>query len=152
MNNQGSDRFAARLRSVIDRSGIKQTVLAKAAGVTPQTLSRYLRGDRVPHGSIVKCLADRLQVSVSYLLGESPQAAPLADQPVANETHGVYTPDAVSLVGLNEEERRTILRMIEALRSGQLDVQQHLIGQLKIIELVVQSRRNQPHKKEGHGA
>lgn len=141
--------FSARLRRAIQAAGIKQTVLAKAAGVTPQTLSRYLRGDRVPHESVVRHLADRLQVTASYLLGDTPEVAAMADQPVMREVVPAYTPDAVSLVGLNEDERRTIIRMLDALRSGQADVRQHLIGQLKIIELVVQSRRKQSHQKDG---
>jgi len=144
--------FSNRLSVAIAHAGKRKGDVARSVGLTPRSLSRYLTADRVPHQAVLTALAHELGVTVEYLLGYDEKRAPLADQPVANETHGVYTPDAVSLVGLNEEERRTILRMIEALRSGQLDVQQHLIGQLKIIELVVQSRRNQPHKKEGHGA
>lgn len=142
--------FSKRLAVAIASSGKKKGDVARAAKISPLSLSRYLKGDRVPHETMVSALAQELGVTVDYLLGNDGEAAPLGDSPVMRETIPLYTVDAVSLVGLNAEERRTVLRIIDALRSGQPDIQQHLIGQLKIIELVVQSRRKQSHRKEGH--
>lgn len=142
--------FAARLEEAIAKTGIKKAALAKAVGLTPQSLSRYLSSGRMPHISIVALLAQKLHVSADYLRGTSPEPAPLADTPVVREATFPYPPDAVSLVGLNVEERRTVLRMLEALRSGDDEIRRHLIGQLKIIETAVQSRRQQPRaEREG---
>jgi len=140
--------FSARLAEAIKRRGVKKSVLARAVGVTPGNLSRYLNGRIVPDRPVLLLLAQELDVSMEYLLGQPPNMATPPDRVVMRETDARYTPDAVSLVGLNADERQTILRMLDALRSGQADVRQHLIGQLKIIELVVQSRRKQPHQKD----
>ena len=144
--------FSNRLGVAIARSGKKKGDVARAAKLEPRSLSRYLKGDRVPHETVLMALAQQLGVSVDYLLGRAENPSIPTSSTVVSEPPGVYTPDAVSLVGLGEDERRTVLRMLDALRSGQADVHQHLIGQLKIIELVVQSRRKLPRPKEGNGS
>jgi transcriptional regulator with XRE-family HTH domain len=97
--------FSQRLRTAIAKAGIKKAALAESAGLTPQSLSRYLRSGRTPHHAIVMALAQKLSVSTEYLLGDSPISANLADTPVAREPVEPYTPDAVALTGLDQEDR-----------------------------------------------
>lgn len=60
----------------------------------------------------------------------------------------MYLPDAVSLVGMGEEERATMLRLRDAQKSGEDDIRRHLIGQLKIVGAAIQYRRQQAGKKK----
>ena len=63
------------------------------------------------------------------------------------ESSACYTPDAVALTGLDADDRQTVVRLLDALRSGEEDVRRHLIGQLKIIEQALESRRQQSRKE-----
>lgn len=145
--NQG---FSKRLSIAIVKAGKKKGEVARSVGLSPTSLSRYLSGDRIPHQSMVAALAQQLDVTVDYLLGTRQKLAAMADRPVACETEAGYPPDAIALTGLDVEERRTMLRMLDALRSGDAQVRQHLIGQLKIIEFALESRRQQS-RAEGEG-
>lgn len=140
--------FSKRLQIAIAKAGIRKGDLARAVGLTPNSLSRYLRGDRVPHRAVLIALAETLKVAPSYLLGTDAAPRPLADTPVAREVLSPYPHDAVSLAGLDVEERRTMIRMLDALRSGDAEIRRHLIGQLKIIEVALQSRRQQPRAEK----
>lgn len=143
-------RFSQRLAVAIARSGKKKGDLARSVGLSPLSLSRYLKGDRVPHETVLRALAQQLDVSVMELLGSESTA--LADVPVVREVDPVYPPDAVALTGLDLEDRRTVLRLLDALRSGDAEIRRHLIGQLKIIEVAMKARRQQPREESGDGA
>lgn len=136
--------FSNRLGVAIAQAGMKKGNVARAVGLTARSLSRYLTGDRVPHETVLRALALQLSVTVAYLLGTDQKAASLADAPGVKETVDRYAPDAVALTGLDLEERQTVLRLLQALRSGDGDVRRHLIGQLKLIETAVEARRQQP--------
>lgn len=148
--------FSARLRAAIERRGLKQKALARAVGVSSNSLSRYLMGDRAPGRPVILALARELGVSVTWLsegVGPGPdlQRTPQDISTIARETEALYPVDAVSLVGLDVEERRTVLRMLNALRSGDAEVRQHLIGQLKLIESALSARRQQLRAEKEHG-
>ncbi len=53
---------------------------------------------------------------------------------------------------LSVDERETLARCAEALRDGQADVRQHLIGQLKLIEDTVRLRAKQKTRGQPSGA
>ena len=134
--------FPERLASAIKQKGVKKSALARAVGVTPGNLSRYLNGTIVPRHSVMLVLAKELSVPLNYLQGAT---VGTDERPtVAKETESVYIPDAVALTGLDDDERRTVLRLLDALRSGEPDIRRHLIGQLKIIEDAVRYLRMQP--------
>ncbi|MDH5669344.1 MAG: helix-turn-helix domain-containing protein [Nitrospira sp.] len=139
--------FSARLAMAIARSGKKKGVIAKSVGLTPLSLSRYLKGDRVPHKTVLVALAGELDVSVDYLLGNTQEMTPTAESNGMQESSACYTPDAVALTGLDADDRQTVVRLLDALRSGEEDVRRHLIGQLKIIEQALESRRQQSRKE-----
>jgi len=136
--------FSHRLSVAIANSGKKKGDVARSVGLAPRSLSRYLTQDRVPHQTVLQSLAGALGVTTAYLLGDSPAPSSLADAPVARESSPDYAPDAVALTGLDQEDRRTVLRLLNALRSGDAEIRRHLIGQLKIIEVAMKARRQQP--------
>lgn len=62
-------KFVVRLRQLIEREKIKQKDLALDVGITEAALSRYMKGDRTPHGDTLCNLATALHTTTDYLLG-----------------------------------------------------------------------------------
>lgn len=63
--------FPKRLKKIMKDEHITQSDLAKKIGVTRQSISTYLNGDRNPDIIVLKRLADVLSVSSDYLIGLS---------------------------------------------------------------------------------
>lgn len=66
-----NDIFPSRLRKRLSEMGINQSDLARAVGVTPQAISKYLTGQVVPELATVVKIARHLRVSIDYLCGLS---------------------------------------------------------------------------------
>lgn len=62
-------KFVERLKELIARENIKQKDLAEDVGITEAALSRYMKGDRTPHGETLCNLATALHTTTDYLLG-----------------------------------------------------------------------------------
>lgn len=58
-----------RLRSAIKESGIEQKEIAKAIGVSAQTVSKYMRENIFPALDTLAKLCRYLDVSSDYILG-----------------------------------------------------------------------------------
>lgn len=67
--------FAARLRSAMERAGMKQTDLAQQVGASKAAVSQYLSGKNIPGISRIKAIADATGVSFEYLVSPAPVAA-----------------------------------------------------------------------------
>ena len=65
------DKFNERLATLLKKSGLTQKELAQKANVTESSMSHYLKGDRHPRASVVARIAEALNTSTDYLLGES---------------------------------------------------------------------------------
>ncbi|MEE3343548.1 MAG: helix-turn-helix transcriptional regulator [Bacilli bacterium] len=63
------EKFVERLRELLARENIKQKDLAQDVGITEAALSRYMKGDRIPHGETICNLATALHTTTDYLLG-----------------------------------------------------------------------------------
>ncbi len=61
--------FAQRLRFLIDDAGITQTELARKAGVSKSSISRYLKGDWEAKQDIVYAIAHSMGVNEAWLMG-----------------------------------------------------------------------------------
>lgn len=61
----------ARLREVIQSSGIPQKEIARKIGVSAQTVSKYMRLDIFPALDTFAKLCDLLDVKSDYILGIS---------------------------------------------------------------------------------
>lgn len=58
-----------RLREEIINSGLTQKEIAQAIGVSPQTVSRYMRDDIFPALDTLAKLCQLLDISADYILG-----------------------------------------------------------------------------------
>ena len=63
--------FAIALRQTLEGKGVTQGELASLIGVTPQTVSQYCSGASEPSFDNLVKIADKLDVSVDYLLGRT---------------------------------------------------------------------------------
>lgn len=71
--------FSSRLRRAMDSAGMSQRALAKATGVSKQSVTNWLGEVHEPRLSQVKRTADALGVSIGYLVGDdSTQSRPLS--------------------------------------------------------------------------
>ncbi len=58
-----------RLRESISLSGINQKELAKKIGVSPQTVSKYMKHDIFPALDTLAKICKEIDVSADYILG-----------------------------------------------------------------------------------
>ena len=63
--------LATRLRKLIEDTGVSQTELAAAIGVTRQAVNSYTLGNTVPNSDVLLNIAKYFDVSSDYLLGLS---------------------------------------------------------------------------------
>lgn len=62
--------FGERMKLMLESKGMSQSVLARKSGITEVSISRYIKGDRVPNVKALKRIAEALECSVSDLLEE----------------------------------------------------------------------------------
>ena len=60
--------IADRIINALNRCGISQRQLADAVGMTGATISRYIKGKRIPSAEILGRIADVLGVTTDYLI------------------------------------------------------------------------------------
>jgi len=65
------EKFGDTLRAIRKKRGLSMDALAELAGTSKQVLSRYENNERVPKISMVKKLADALNVSLAELSGDA---------------------------------------------------------------------------------
>ena len=63
--------FSDRLKQSIQDRGLTQMMLATLIGTTEVSISRYLKGKRIPSADVLYKLCKALDVSADYLLGLS---------------------------------------------------------------------------------
>ncbi len=83
-----SDRpvWQQRLREAVRRSGMKQSVIAYDARVTPETLSRLLNTPNLrPTLATITSVAHAAGVSVGWLIGEDPYKLTAEEQGALRE-------------------------------------------------------------------
>ena len=61
-----------RLREIIKQSSLSQKEIAKQIGVSPQTISKYMKKDIFPALDTFAKICKLLDVSSDYVLGISP--------------------------------------------------------------------------------
>lgn len=61
--------FSERLKYVMEQRGLSYRDLEKITGLAPQTLNRYVLGQRVPKIDVAKEIAERLNVNILWLQG-----------------------------------------------------------------------------------
>lgn len=66
-----STDFGNRLKVVRDEKGLKREDIANKIGTSPAIIGRYERGERTPSIEIAKKIAEALDVSLDYLVGDT---------------------------------------------------------------------------------
>lgn len=79
MSEKTTGQIAARIRSQARRQNITQAALAAALGLTQQAVSRRLSGEVEISIGEIEILARALNVSVSWLFGETAEEAPVPE-------------------------------------------------------------------------
>ena len=66
MNNT----LGGRILELLKKNGLTQRELANKVNVTDVSMSRYIKGERIPRGPIVANIAKALNTTSDYLLGQ----------------------------------------------------------------------------------
>lgn len=64
------NNLGERISELLKKNGLSQRELAELVGVTEVSMSRYIKGDRVPKGPIIANIAVALHTTSDYLLGQ----------------------------------------------------------------------------------
>ena len=65
-----NETLGGRISELLDKNGMTQRELADMVGVTETSMSRYIKGDRMPKGPIIANIALALHTTADYLLGQ----------------------------------------------------------------------------------
>lgn len=65
--------FSERISFLLSQKKLSQKELAIKAGVTESAMSYYVKGDRTPRGTVLTKIANALNCSTDYLLGNEPE-------------------------------------------------------------------------------
>ena len=68
--------FSERLSSLMRENQFTQKELAEKVAVTESAMSYYLKGTRIPRSDVLKRIAQALNTTTDYLLGNSNESAP----------------------------------------------------------------------------
>jgi len=66
-----SKDFGSRLKIVREEKGLKREEIAKKIGTSSAIIGRYERNERTPSVDIAKNIAEALEVSLDYLVGDT---------------------------------------------------------------------------------
>lgn len=102
--------FGQRLFSIRRTRNISQKELGDKVGVSLRMISYYERDTNGPPVALLKKMASVLDVSASYLLGESPLKITIKDDIDISLKKPIR-----SLQGLPRKDQKTAIRMIDAL-------------------------------------
>ena len=114
--------FGKRLRQIRKEKGMSQEEFATILGTSKQILSRYELEQRSPRIDQVRRYAEKLQVSVDYLLGDNEAEAVYFDMCAdfegkpfykifleITDSMGLDIPGIVRITGLTDRQVRTII-------------------------------------------
>ena len=68
--------FSERLTLLMKAQGITQKVVSQRANVTESAMSYYVSGVRTPRGEVLSRIAQALNTTTDYLLGNSSESTP----------------------------------------------------------------------------
>lgn len=104
--------IADRLRELRSAKGVNQDTAAEACDMSRVALARYETGTRIPRAENVARLADYYGVTVDYLLGRD-DSVPIENTPADDPLTEQIMAKAKLM---NEEERRQLLRIMDAVK------------------------------------
>lgn len=114
--------FGDRLRQIRKEMGLSQEEFAKKLGTSKQVLSRYETNQRAPKITLAREYADKLQVTLDYMLGDSAEEInfyELCPKSKKNPFHKIFLdvtaamgldiPGIVRVTGLTDTQVRIII-------------------------------------------
>jgi len=114
--------FGDRLRQIRKEQGLSQEEFAKKLGTSKQVLSRYETNQRAPKITLAREYAEKLGVSLDYMLGDTAEEAAFyelcpktKDKPFyklfidITEKMGLNIPGVVRVTRLTDRQVRTII-------------------------------------------
>lgn len=114
--------FGSRLRDIRKEMGLSQEEFAKMLGTSKQVLSRYETNQRAPKITLAQEYADKLNVSLDYLLGDSAEEAAFAELCVQRVDKPFYKifidltwemgldiPGIVRVTGMTDKQVRAVI-------------------------------------------
>ena len=93
--------LSINLRRLLYKKGMTQRSFAKKVGVSEQTISRYINGERLPDYDTIDCMANALQVSVNELFKKNDECVEIPDYKTV-----------IDITDLNPKQRLLILSLI----------------------------------------
>ncbi len=140
------------IKTAIEREqarGKTESEIAAQCHVSQPTVHKYLHATPTPTLDILKRFADGLRIPMSALLaaeGLAPYGKPRSESAPEIPPH---LQRLLTLVNdLDRDEIATLERCAEAFKTEEPEVRQHLIGQLKIIERLVNPNQAPPAKEK----
>lgn len=73
-------KFGDRLRLILEEKEIKQKEFAQMLNIAPTTLNGYINNNREPNIDLIIQIANKLNVSLDILLGNSKESSALSEQ------------------------------------------------------------------------
>jgi len=83
--------FGKKLREAREAKGLSQQELAKAIGTVHTVIGRYERDEMKPSIDVVRRLADEVNTTVGYLIGENGQADLFKDPAMLKRFQDIVT-------------------------------------------------------------
>lgn len=112
-----SNRFMeSRIKSLREKRGLIQEILAAELGITQQTLSKYEGDATLIKIDILKKLSEYFNVTTDYLLGLSDMKRDLSGQLKVNETIDEYYDLIEVYKKLDEYDQELVWLMIQNIR------------------------------------
>ena len=150
--------FGKRLRQIRKEKGLSQDELATILGTSKQILSRYELEQRSPRIDQVRKYAEKLHVSVDYLLGDNEAEAVYFDMCAdfegkpfykifleITDSMGLDIPSIVRITGLTDRQVRTII--IRQMKDAPLPIALKLSETLNVpIEVWAGGKADAPHE------
>ena len=99
--------FGKKLRECREAKGISQNEVARLLGTNHSIIGKYERDEVKPTVDVVKKLAEVLDTTVGYLLGESQDQNVLKDQDMLKRLNDI--------AGFSQQERAHILFALDAM-------------------------------------
>lgn len=107
------EKFAPRLRMLIDAKGITVRSLAKDLNVSVGVLSDWQNGNKTPRGDSIMKLAEYFGVTADYLLGLTDASVIDTDIRISCDTTGLSEKAVKILSGMEKSDVEKLSKLIE---------------------------------------
>jgi len=98
------DVFPSRLRTKREQRGLSQTELANKTGLQPSAIAHFEGGRRKPSFDNIRVLANALNVSSDYLLGNDGGATAFRNEENLSDTDRKYVQGIIDMMISKKDE------------------------------------------------